>query len=313
MSLNHSASESRSSNTQAHVPTERELVKIFREAPHRFLDIGHSRVAYWRFGSGPDVVFVHGWPLDAATFRFLVPLLAPHFTCHLIDLPGVGQSESDPDAPIDFVSHAASLESIVDAIGLTRYALLAHDSGGFVARLTAADDSRVTRIVLGNSEIPGHTPPLVAAIALLVRLPFGEKVLRTLLRSRAFRHSALGLGGCFEDPAFLDGDFHELFIRPLLDDDRVAKAQLHLLASLHGGMMERLAEAHRKIRVPVALLWGTDDPFFPIGRARKMVSQFGGPVTFAEIKGGKVFAHEDHAAEFAALAERFLGAEESRA
>lgn len=296
-----------SSKPDSHaVPTEAELLRAFRRAPHRFLDIGHSRVAYWRFGSGPDVVFVHGWPLDAATFRCIVPRLAHRFTCHLIDLPGVGQTESDPGAPIDFVSHGASLKSIVDAIGLDRYALLAHDSGGFVARLTAADDPRVTRMVLGDTEIPGHTPSLVAAIALLAKLPLGPRVLRTLLRSRTFRHSSLGFGGCFGDDAFLDGDFHELFVRPLVEDDHVATRQIKLLATLHGGMMDRLREAHRKIRVPVQLVWGTNDPFFPIDRARKMTSQFAGPVSFEEIKGAKVFPHEDRAAEFAALAEAFL-------
>ena len=288
------------------IPTEAELVRAFRAPPQRLLDIGHSRVAYWRFGTGPDVVFVHGWPLDAATFRCLVPLLAPHFTCHLIDLPGVGQTKSDAGAPIDFVSHAASLKRVVDVLQLERYALLAHDSGGFVARLTAAEDARVTSLVLGNTEIPGHTPALVAAMALLVKVPFGVGLLKTMLRSRAVRHSALGFGGCFEDPAFLDGDFHELFIRPMLEDADVARGQLRLLETLHAGMTDRLSEAHARIQVPVQLIWGTDDPFFPIARARRMVSGFGGPVSFEEIPGGKVFAHEDHAAEFAAHAVKFL-------
>jgi pimeloyl-ACP methyl ester carboxylesterase len=71
-------------------------------------------------------------------------------------------------------------------------------------------------------------------------------------------------------------------------------------------MTDLLSEAHARIQVPVQLIWGTDDPFFPVARARGMVSGFGGPVSFEEIPGGKVFAHEDHAAEFAAHAVKFL-------
>ena len=66
--------------------------------PHRMLDVGHSQVPYWCFGEGPDLFFVHGWPLTSATWRELVPSLSEHFTCHLIDLPGTGESEWDADS-----------------------------------------------------------------------------------------------------------------------------------------------------------------------------------------------------------------------
>lgn len=36
--------------------------ELFRAAPDRFLDVGAGEVAYRRVGSGPDVLFVHGWP-----------------------------------------------------------------------------------------------------------------------------------------------------------------------------------------------------------------------------------------------------------
>src|SRR5262245_53887289 len=74
---------------------ERDVIAAFRGPPRAFLDVGHSRLAYRRFGQGPDVVLVHGWPLHSATFRRLVPLLADAFTCHLFDLPGAGQTESN--------------------------------------------------------------------------------------------------------------------------------------------------------------------------------------------------------------------------
>ena len=66
--------------------------ELFRAAPDRFLDVGAGEVAYRRVGTGPDVLFVHGWPVSGATFRRLLPHLVDHVTCHVIDLPGAGSS-----------------------------------------------------------------------------------------------------------------------------------------------------------------------------------------------------------------------------
>lgn len=285
-------------------PTD--FARAFRAKPHRMVDIGHSRLAYWRFGHGPDLLLIHGWPLDSATFRNVLPRLSQQFTCHLFDLPGVGQSVALPGAPTDFISHAASVRAAIDAIGLDRYALLAHDSGGFVARLLAADDARVTRMVLGDTEIPGHAPPLIMAYAMLARMPFGPAVLRLALRSAILRRSPLCFGGAFTDAAFVEGAFFDLFVRPIIESESVARAQLAPLGQLHAGTMAALEAAHPRITAPVLFVWGTEDPFFPIDLARKMTSQLGGPVTFATIEGAKVFPHEDRADEVTDLALTFL-------
>ena len=80
--------------------TEAEATDLFRRPPALHLDVGVGEFAYRRVGAGPDVLFVHGWPVCGATFRHLLPHLAAHLTCHLIDLPGAGDSRYAPDAPI---------------------------------------------------------------------------------------------------------------------------------------------------------------------------------------------------------------------
>ncbi|MFO0549897.1 MAG: alpha/beta hydrolase [Polyangiaceae bacterium] len=292
-------------------PTENELRRALRARPQQKLDIGHSRVAAWTFGPDAaegvlDVLFIHGWPLDAATFRRIVPHLASTFRCHLIDLPGVGQSESDASAPVDLVSHAASVRTAVDRLGLERYAVLAHDSGGFVARLLAAEDPRVAGLVLADTEIPGFMSPLLAGLVLASRLPRADLLLRAMLGSRMIRRSALGFGGCFEDPDYIDSEFFGLFVEPLLRDERVLRRQLRVLQTLSREFDARLTAAHERIRVPVQLLWGTDDPFFPIAKARAMVSTFKGPVEFESLRGAKLFPHEDRPEQFAGFARGFL-------
>ncbi len=265
--------------------------------PHRLLDVGHSKLAAYRFGSGPDVVFVHGWPLSAATYRHVVDDLKSSFTCHLVDLPGAGQTVTSAESPIELRAHAETLRAAIDLLGLDRYALVGHDSGGFVARLVAARDRRVTGLVLSNTEIPGHTPPLLVAYMLLARSGIGARLLRPLLSSRRARHSPLGFGGCFEDPRYEGGDFHELFVRPLLESPEAMAGALALLRNADHRTLQGLDVVHRDIRVPVQLVWGTDDPWFPLAKARPMARQFGGPTELVEIPRGKLFVHEDRAAE----------------
>jgi haloalkane dehalogenase len=285
---------------------EPDFEDAFRRAPHQFLDVGHSRLAYWKFGGGPDLVFVHGWPLHAATFRRVLPYLADGFTCHLLDLPGTGQTQSDAGAPIDLMAHAATVRTAIDLLGLRSYALVAHDSGGFIARVVAAGDPRARGLVLGNTEIPGYMPPLVAMYAMMVKLPGGSRLLRLLMRSRWIRESALGFRGCFRDMAALGGAFHDFFVAPLLADGPGAEGQMQLLRTLRKEDFEQLRDVHGRIRVPVLLIWGDDDPFFPLDRARPMLGQFGGEARLDVIQGAKLFVHEDHPGEFAGLARPFL-------
>lgn len=273
------------------------------KAPHARIDLPDGKLAYYRFGRGPDVVAIHGWPLHAATFRTLLPYLVRDFTVHLFDLPGTGQTEWR--GAIGFEPNAAAIRAGIDAIGLSRYALLAHDSGGVMARLVAASDSRVRGLVLCGSEIPGHHPPLLQAYLLVAKVPGLPRLLMGGLQIGALRRSGIGFGTCFRDPAYADGEFAEWFVRPLAKKE-VVRGQMGLLQGFDFDFIDRLAEVHGRITAPTLCIWGDRDPFFPIEKARAMLPQFGGGAKLVAIPGAKLFAHEDHPAEFASHARPFL-------
>ena len=44
------------------------------------------------FGSGPDLILIHGWAMHGGIFAPLTPLLAARFRVHVVDLPGHGRS-----------------------------------------------------------------------------------------------------------------------------------------------------------------------------------------------------------------------------
>src|SRR5688572_17690635 len=259
------------------------------ETEPTYLDVGHSRIPHWQLGAGPDLLFIHGWPLHAATFRDLVPRLADTFTCHVIDLPGCGRSQWSRRSRIGLLAHAASLRNVVDQLALTRYGILAHDSGAVIGRLLAAEDPRVAALVMGNSEIPGHRPRQVELLVWLTRLRLNRLFSGPVLGIRALRRSALGYKGCFHDIDHIEGEFGRLFIQPLLRSPRVAAGQERLLHGFDWGLIDNLAQVHARIRAETLLVWGTEDPHFPIEKARRMLPQFAGGASLHALTPGKLF------------------------
>lgn len=283
--------------------------RSWREAP-AFIDVGHSRLAYRCIGSGPDLLFVHGWPVSSSTFREVAATLSDEFTCHLFDLPGSGLSTSTGDAPTDLRSLADTTVRVIDALGLRKVALVAHDSGGAISRLTAVQrPDEVRGIVSGNTEIPGHRPFVIRALKILARTPGGAGALRVMLRTGWLRRSrSIGFGSSFTDLSLLavDSEFHALALAPLLEDPRRLADSLRFIRTFEFRVVDELARAHAQIQTPTRLIWGAKDPVFPLKAARAMMSQFAGPVDLVEIPEGRLFAHEEFPKVFAAHAREFL-------
>jgi pimeloyl-ACP methyl ester carboxylesterase len=260
----------------------------------RYVDVGSARVAYRVAGSGPALVLVHGYPMHGETWRKLVPELARRFTCYLPDLPGLGLTEWRADTDFSFLGHAETLRRWLDALRLDAYDLIAHDTGATVARCLAdADGARVGRLVMINTEMPGHRPPWVPLYRHLAALPGAVASFRLLLGQRWFRRSPLGLGGLFVDRDLLDGDFHARFVAPLLASTRRMQGSLHYLRGIGWDVVDGLRAVHARLPMPVQMIWGAADRTFPITIARTMTTQFATPPEFVEVPGTALLPHEE--------------------
>lgn len=260
----------------------------------RWFDGAGSRLAYRVAGAGPALVLVHGYPVHGETWRKLLPELARHFTCYVPDLPGLGLTEWRSDTDFTFPGHARALRQWIDGLDLESYALLAHDTGGTVARCLAdADTARVRHLAIINTEMPGHRPPWIPLYRHLAALPGAAMSFRMLLRQRWFRRSPLGLGGCFVDHDLLDGDFHARFIAPLLASPRRMQGSLNYLRGIGWDVVDGMREVHGRLRMPVQLLWGSDDPTFPLPLGRAMATQFPTPAAFVPIPRSALLPHEE--------------------
>jgi pimeloyl-[acyl-carrier protein] methyl ester esterase len=70
-------------------------------------------------GSGPDLVLLHGWGMNAAVWNDAAPELAQHFRLHCVDLPGHGGSSACAPGTLDALADllAAALPRRVTVCG----------------------------------------------------------------------------------------------------------------------------------------------------------------------------------------------------
>lgn len=275
--------------------TGTEATELFRRAPERYIDVGAGEAAYRRVGRGPDVLFVHGWPLSSATYRRMLPHLVDDVTCHLVDLPSAGSSKFDATTPMSIAQHIESVRRIVETLGLKDFSVVAHDSGGMIARHALAGDPRVRSMGLINTEQSDPSLPFRAMVAAR-RLPgLGAGVGWVAGRPR-LRRSGLAFGPMFADSSLVDGEFAEFFLEPLHRDKVRRKATIALLRSLDPHFVSDLRDLHAKIDVPVKLVWGDRDKFFPVKTAKRMVDEFP-DATLDIIEGASTFSQEERPAE----------------
>ena len=278
--------------------TPQAAAELFRSEPERFLDVGAGEVAYRRIGTGPDVLFVHGWPVSGATFRTLLPHLADHVTCHVIDLPGAGDSRFTADTPLSIDGHIRAVRRVMELLEFDRVAVIGHDSGGLIARHAVAGDLRLRALGLIDTE-PLRVGWRFRSFIGARHIPGFGRALGWAAGKPRLRRNKFVLGDAFADASLLDGEFDEFFLRPLHTSSARQDAAVRVLKSFDLQYVRALADVHRRITAPVQLVWGEVDPFFPVAQARQMVSSFPNAQLHV-VPGAGLFSHEERPAAVAA-------------
>ncbi len=267
--------------------------------PTRFLTLRDCRLPYWRISTGPDIVFIHGWPLDARTWRHSVRALSAHYTCHLFDLPRARRSEWSDETRVGVEEFAAVVAEAIGAMEIDgeTFGLVGHNTGGSYLRIAAVSMSeRVAGIALGNTEIPGRPSLRLRLLFALGRLRSLEALLAGVLSSRLGR--ALLSVVAHRNRSLLHGALADLFFRHLAEDDRAMAGAAAVLRSIEVADFDRVAAAHEAITAPVRLIWGRHDPWFPLRDARAMAATFRGSTDLVVLDRAKLFVHEERPSAF---------------
>ena len=179
-------------------------------------------------------------------------------------------------------------------LGETRYTVVAHDTGGTIARLMAAmapDD--IAHLILLNTEIPNHRPPFIPSYQKTSHLPGMRYLQNSLVRQRWFQRSAAGYGGCFFDPSFIDAEFISKFGTYWTKSPVRYRELMRYLRGVDFNVIDDLDNTHSKIRCPVSFIWGENDPTFPIDLGRAMALKMPTLRNFHAVPETRFLPHEE--------------------
>ena len=253
------------------------------------------------------MVFLHGFPLSGLTWRAVVSALSGQFACYALDLVGLGGTTSPVSEDFSSQGQARVLGQALSQLGVSEFALVGNNTGGWVAReLALLEPAKVTHLALTNTEMPGHRPPWIPMYQRLVRLPGSKSIIRRLLASRRLRRSAIGFGGCFTNRDLIDGEFAEEFLTPLIASNERLDGMFRFLIEMRFDRIDEFRELHGRLSMPTTFLWGDDDPTFPVEVARAMASQLPNVADFKTLPGAKLFVQEEFPEAVAAWLEEFL-------
>jgi pimeloyl-ACP methyl ester carboxylesterase len=270
----------------------------------RDVKIEGARVAVFEAGAGEPCVLLHGYPQSHHCWRRVVPALAESHRVIAPDWPGWGESERSLAQALDYDAEVERIGALLDALGLVRANLLAHDYGGFLALgFAIRHPERLLRLAILNSRAH-RTFPLgpylqFAALSLFARAPrlFARLPLHAQHRRSLAHHVANG--------EWSSEDL-ERYLAFLKTADGV-RWLAHFFAHYRVAVRPELAEGARAIRVPTAVIWGDADPYCPFAIAEDLGARIP-QARVVRVRGADHYVMEERPGDVTAGLRELLGA-----
>jgi haloacetate dehalogenase len=282
------------------------------------VEVSGNTIFVRRYGNGPAILLVHGFPRTSLMWRFLAPKLAENHTVICADLRAYGRSgipaSTDDHFPYSKRAMAAELVGVMEKLGFPTFTLIGHDRGGRVSYRMALDH-----------------PKKVERLAVFDVIPILEAWSRSdarfaktywpwiLLSQKAALPESYLLGAptaVFDNPfghGSFGSDIREEYVANYRDPARVHGIceEYRAAATIDVEHDRADKEASRRIECPMLHLWaegGPLDTFYakdggPLGIWRQWAPRaYGQPM-----KGGHFFP-EENPEDTAVLVKQFLSA-----
>lgn len=272
-----------------------------------YVQVGSIRVRYRRAGQGgPKVLLVHGIGGSVATdWSRNLEALGESCEVYGLDLAGHGLSDKPADFSYTAQGYTSFLAAFMDKVGLERVSLAGLSmGGGLVLRFALDHPERVEKLVLvdclglGREVHPGFR---------LLSLPV-PRCLLSLFRKRGAGQSWRGF---VYDPAVVTREITDLNAEYAKSPGfwRALKATIRGGCGIRGiksGLWRPIVAGLPSIAAPTLIIWGRQDPVFPLRHAFLAKESIPGARLHIFEKCGHLPQFE-RAEEFNRLVGEFLG------
>jgi pimeloyl-ACP methyl ester carboxylesterase len=236
------------------------------------LELPQGGLEYHRRGTGPALVFCHGWLANGNLWRKVVELLCADFTCFTLELPlGSHRLGMDETADLSPQGCGALIADALTALGIDEVTLIGNDSGGAYSQIALAEHpERVRGLVLNSCETPydEFPPPPFDGLPAAATDPATLGTLLGALADRALRATPPAYGLLIKHP--VPDEVSDSYALPCLCDELILRDTAKVMSTAHSTPVHdaggRLIESFTG---PVLFAWGSEDRVFPPAHARR--------------------------------------------
>ena len=261
------------------------------------------QIRFWRAGSGPAVVLVHGLLGYSFSWRGVIPILASERAVFVPDMPGAGFSECRTGLDFRLTGAARRLLAFMDVAGIGSCDLVGSSYGGSTAVMLAGlAPSRIRSLVLVSPANPwsriGRKRLAVLRNALVALL------FPTLARAAHPMHRYL-VRRMWGDPGLVSKETLDGYIRPLVRAGVFEHAG-KIVQTWHADMKDLESTLPKIAGIPTLLVWGSKDRVVDLRSAAIMAERLPG-ARIAVMKGAGHLPYEENPEEFSRIVREFLG------
>ena len=203
------------------------------------INIRNININYIQYGSGSDVVLLHGWGQNIAMMKPIGDRLQKNHRITILDFPGFGESE-EPKTALTVYDYCEILEELLKKLKVKKPVIMGHSFGGRIAIIYASRNEVEKVVLFGSPCIRKEVKP-----SLKLRMLKSLKKIPGINKLEGFAKNHIGSR----------------------DYKNASEVMKKILVNV---VNEDLSECAKKINVPTLLIWGDRDTEAPVEDAKEL-------------------------------------------
>lgn len=203
------------------------------------INIRNININYIQYGSGSDVVLLHGWGQNIAMMKPIGDRLQKNHRITILDFPGFGESE-EPKTALTVYDYCEILEELLEKLKVKKPVIMGHSFGGRIAIIYASRNEVEKVVLFGSPCIRKEVKP-----SLKLRMLKSLKKIPGINKLEGFAKNHMGSR----------------------DYKNASAVMKKILVNV---VNEDLSECAKKINVPTLLIWGDRDTEAPVEDAKEL-------------------------------------------
>lgn len=203
------------------------------------INIRNININYIQYGSGSDVVLLHGWGQNIAMIKPIGDRLQKNHRITILDFPGFGESE-EPKTALTVYDYCEILEELLKKLKVKKPVIMGHSFGGRIAIIYASRNEVEKVVLFGSPCIRKEVKP-----SLKLRMLKSLKKIPGINKLEGFAKNHMGSR----------------------DYKNASEVMKKILVNV---VNEDLSECAKKINVPTLLIWGDRDTEAPVEDAKEL-------------------------------------------